>query len=131
MKDFKAFIEDVEKDKEFGKKFKEELKAIAEAGKVKSDGEAVIEAAKAFGYDIKMSDLEKRTAEMQKMDDSELAAVSSGEGGKYDDFCVSDYTCYVTWKHPDDSEDGDKCWSEYGCFFAAYHDTKSCVFSYY
>ncbi len=95
MKDFKAFREDMEKDRELAEKIQKEFKAIGEAGDVTSDREAMIKAAKAFGYDLTVSDLEKFEAENRELDDEELKAVSGGE--KTFRFCSGNFETSDWW----------------------------------
>ena len=115
----RKFEKDLQGSEELRSKFEAELKRIAEAKKAQSDAEAITKAAKALGYDIPVSDIEKSMAESSELDQDELESVSGGVGGKW---CVSDYACYLAYEHDTENVNTeDACYKDYKCFFV-YHD---------
>ena len=106
----RKFEKDLQGSEELRSKFEAKLKRIAEA---------ITKAAKALGYDIPVSDIEKSMAESSELDQDELESVSGGVGGHW---CVSDYACYLAYEHdPDNGNTEDACYKDYKCFFV-YHD---------
>ena len=66
-----------------------EIKRIADAGEAENDGEAMVKAAAALGYTITIEELERATADLEKLDDDELDAA----GGGIFDGCDSVFVC--------------------------------------
>ena len=56
---------------ELREKLDAEIRRIADAGEAQSDGEAMAKAAAALGYSITPEELERTTADLEKLDDDE------------------------------------------------------------
>jgi len=123
-------------DKTLGEKFRAEFKRLIEEKLAANDGESVIKAAKALGFDITMADLDKAKAEAQNLDPEELDAVAGGGNDgdfapakeRYETVCALDYSCHDIFLHNHKHKQGDKepCWHDYLCMTGAnqsfYHD---------
>ena len=68
----KEFFRSLKENPELGKQFEAELKKIAEEKSAQSDGEAIVKAARAMGYDFAEADMEKAFVSMQELDPEEM-----------------------------------------------------------
>lgn len=107
-------------DKNLADQFTAQLKQIGEEQSAQNDAEAYAKAANALGFELTAADLEKAAAEAQQLDMEEVDSLSGGVGEE--EWCLFDYACYATWKHPK-HKDGDlePCWSDYGCITVRHH----------
>ena len=103
-------------NQELAAKFEAELRRIAKEKDAANDGEAFVKAAKAVGFDITVTDLEKASAETQELDAEEM---EKGAGG----WCWADYDCYTALHHNTPDEKGTACWSDYDCK-TVYHNSE-------
>ena len=85
----KEFFQSLKENPELGKQFDAELKKIAEEKSAQSDGEAIVKAARAMGYDFAEADMEKAFVSMQELDPEEMEKAAGGQ------FCWSDYDCFT------------------------------------
>ena len=98
----------LKENKELAAKFEAEILRIAKEKDAANDGEAVVKAAKAVGFDISIADLEKAQAETQELDPEEIESSAGG-------WCWADYDCYTAFFHDTPNEEGNACWWDYDC----------------
>ena len=82
----KEFFQSLKENPELGKQFDAELKKIAEEKSAQSDGEAIVKAARAMGYDFAEAD-----------------------------FCWSDYDCFTILHHDSPNDFHHECFWTYAC----------------
>ena len=99
---------------------------MVEAKDAENDGEAMVKAAAALGYAVTLEDLERAAAELETVDDDELAEVA---GGNNEEYCLGkNYSCGKFWHNDHEDEEGhdERCWTGYHCHTAMLHtDTTS------
>jgi hypothetical protein len=110
---------DLDEQPELREKLEAEIKRIAETKEAESDGEAMAKAAATLGYTITLEELERATADLEKLDDDELDA-AGGNGGivaptSYDakrlnQSCIVDYSCGLSFHHRSETEHGHDRW---------------------
>ena len=113
---------------ELREKLNAEMKRIAEAGEAVCDGEAMVKAAAALGYDVTLEELERAAADLEKLDDSELEAaggkaansdkrkiVKDGQG--HETWCWGNWQCYSDMLHAETDSEEAACWKNYDCLF--------------
>lgn len=86
-----------------------------------------------LGYDITVQDLEMMVADLQELDEEELAAVAGGnviigeglpvfDGDNDRDgreaWCVAYWHCYTALMHTEGGTTDEKCLKNYACFLA-------------
>jgi hypothetical protein len=114
----RKFEKDLRENEELRKKYAAEMERIAEAKEAESEAEAVVMAAKALGYEVEISDIEKAIAASQELDAEELENVS---GGECTDWCFADYACFAAFFHSSGPSDGkEACWSDFQCMMVYY-----------
>ena len=137
---------DLNEQAELKAKLEAEMKRIAEAGEAACDGEAMVKAAAALGYAVTMEELDRSTADLEKLDDDELDAAggmslrrnsgsvdnskgcgktkkvsiivknSKDEKGR-EGYCTFDWHCEMALKHSDSKSKDTYCWGDYLCSF--------------
>ena len=105
----KEFFQSLKENPELGKQFDAELKKIAEEKSAQSDGEAIVKAARAMGYDFAEADMEKAFVSMQELDPEEMEKAAGGE------FCWSDYDCFTILHHDSPNDFHHECFWTYAC----------------
>ena len=114
---------DLNEQPELREKLDAEIKRIAEAGEAESDGEAMAKAAAALGYTVKVEELERTTADLEKLDDDELEAsggdafsrkIKEDEHG-HDEGCVVTWHCFVAFLHTESKSTDVSCWKDHKC----------------
>ena len=98
----------LKEDKELAAKFEAELQRITKEKDAANDGEALVKAAKAVGFDISIADLEKAQAETQEIDSEEIEKIAGGS-------CWIANDCYTAFLHDTPDKEGYACWEDYGC----------------
>ncbi len=129
MEELKRFENDLKNNVELRKKLEEALKRIAEEGQVKSDGEAMVQAARELGYEITIAALEQSKAAAEELDPEELQQVAGGDDSqeehlkKLEEWCMVDYGCEYDYRKASDDNDGHDwlCLAVWHCFTAAIH----------
>ena len=111
----------LKEDKELAAKFEAELRRIAQEKNVANDGEAIVKAAKAVGFDISIADLEKVKAETQELDPEEIEKSAGGS------WCFASYDCYTAWHHDGPDEKGTDCLLDYDCMAYWENPKQSCL----
>ncbi len=130
------FERDINEQPELKKKLEAEIKRIAEAGEAECDAEAMVKAAASQGYTITMEELQRSTADLEKLDIEELDAVG-GFGKKptprsewiptekgHDVVCLGVWHCYTAFLHTETSDKRVPCWKDHSCMFVN-KDTES------
>jgi len=116
---------DLNEQPELGEKLDAEIKRIAEAKEAQSDGEVMVKAAAALGYTITMGELERATADLEKLDDDELDAAGGfdiqDETG-HNKWCIKSWYCFTVLQHTDTKSKDVACWSDYTCVYAYKED---------
>ena len=110
LENVKKLEKALQEDKELAAKFEEELQRIAQEKDAANDGEAIVKAAKAVGFEITVADLEKASAETQEIDPEELEKSAGGS------WCFASYDCYTAWHHDGPEEKDTVCAFDYSCF---------------
>ena len=117
---------DLNEQAELKEKLDAEIRRVAEAGEAQSDGEAMAKAAAALGYTITPEELERTTADLEKLDDDELEA-SGGSGGSYwtrkpkeDEYghsegCLVSWHCFTAFLHTESKSTDVACWKDHKC----------------
>ena len=143
MNELKRFENDLQNSAELRKNLEAALKRITEEGRVKSDGETFVAAAKELGYDISIAALEQRQAEVEALDAAELENLAGGQthygicdenyvcnfiyATEHEDEYGHDCSCMTGWHcatitlHTGSEDKTTKCWSDYTCFLAYKH----------
>ena len=126
---------DLDEQPELREKLEAEIKRIAETKEAESDGEAMVKAAAALGYTITLEELERATADLEKLDDDELdAAGGARKKGKTaeerleervknterDEYhhrlhCNDFWHCYIVTLHTETAVKNVACWSNHSC----------------
>ena len=125
---------DLAADRELQRKMDEAVKEAAGSGTCACDGEVFSEAARALGYDIPPSELERMHAEIETLDLEEMEQVSGGEDDDdyayceaidmvpyedeygHDSFCLAAWHCATVILHTGTESHKVMCWSNYLCF---------------
>ncbi len=114
---------DLNANPELREKLDAEIRRIAGAGEAASDGEAMAKAAAALGYTITPEELERTTADLEKLDDDELEA-SGGNAftrkKKEDEYghtegCVVTWHCFAAFLHTETKSTDVACWKDHRC----------------
>ena len=126
---------DLKEQPELREKLEAEIKRIAETKEAESDGEAMVKAAAALGYTITLEELERATADLEKLDDDELDAAGGmnpadesyreqaerrakingrDEYGNYT-YCGGAWHCYAAMMHTETVVRNVRCWTDYRC----------------
>ena len=114
---------DMNEQPELREKLDAEIKCITDAGEASCDGEAMVKAAAALGYPITLEELERTTADLEKLDDDELEA-SGGNAftrkKKEDEYghtegCVVTWHCYAAFLHTETKSTDVACWKDHRC----------------
>ncbi len=114
---------DLNEQAELKEKLNAEIRRVAEAGEAQSDGEAMAKAAAALGYTITPEELERTTADLEKLDDDELEA-SGGNAftrkKKEDEYghtegCVVTWHCSTAFLHTETESTDVACWKDHKC----------------
>ncbi|MBR3017816.1 MAG: hypothetical protein IKH57_12215 [Clostridia bacterium] len=142
---------DIDEQPELQEKLNAEIRRIAEAGEAQSDGEAMFKAVASLGYAITIEELERATADLEKLDDDELDAaggqtISKGKSASnkykkreencghfhnankaqdengHDGWCTFAWHCLATILHSDATSKDVVCWSNYACHFVNKRD---------
>ena len=125
---------DMNEQPELQKKLDTEFRRIAESGNVENDGEAMVKAAAILGYTITTEEIERTTADLEKLDDDELEIAGGADGrlpmnrepsdkdpkktkDEYgrDLWCLAGWHCYTITKHSDTKNKKASCWSNSMC----------------
>ena len=109
IEDVKKLEKALKEDKELAAKYEAELKRIAKEKDAANDGEAIVKAAKAVGFDMTVADLEKASAETQELDPEEIGNSAGG-------WCFAKHDCYTAWYHDGPDEEGTDCFANYDCY---------------
>ena len=104
----RKFQETLQCDKQLEEQFRQELEHIDSEELAESGTEAVIQAAKALGYELTEADTDKIKAELQALDPEELENAAGGG------WCWGNYACYTVYHHDGEDED-ETCWKDYAC----------------
>ena len=108
---------------ELRKKLDAEIRRIADAGEAQSDGEAMAKAAAALGYSITPEELERTTADLEKLDDDELEASGGNAFTRekktdeygHDEGCVLTWHCFAAFLHTEAESKDVSCWKDHKC----------------
>ena len=130
-------MQELNSSEELGKQYELKRQEAKDSGQYKSDGEVVVAALNAMGYDVTMGDFERTAASAEKLDPEELKTVAGGWCWKNDkcaqlyntnyedpkghnNLCLTLWHCYVTTLHTDTGEEyGDNaCWKDYQCMLS-------------
>ena len=135
-------MSDLDKSEELRKQFEQKRQEITESGEYQSDGEIIVAAAKALGYDVTLGDFERTVASAEPVDPDELESVAGGWCWKnnecamvyntnredykgHNDWCIAVWHCYTAALHTDPGENEDfktipqnTCWKDYRCMFS-------------
>ena len=102
---------DLNASEELREKLNLEIERIAKSGEAKCDGEVMVKAAAALGYQLSISELEQAQAEMQELDLEEMDAVAGGfDENRQGEECFADYTCMCNWNTKNEDENGHNAW---------------------
>ena len=134
MNELKRFENDLRGSEELRKKLDETAARIKNEGRVQSDGELLVAAAKELGYDFSIAALEKSKAEAEPLDPADFERVAGGSMGgllpndcmfiwdqKYRDendhngWCMTAWHCLAATLHTDTDNHDVACWSNYQC----------------
>ena len=114
IENVKKFEQALQEDKELAKKFADEMRRIVEEKSAGNDAEAIAKAARALGFELTASDLEKAQAESQEIDPEELDLTAGG-------WCWGSYDCYTAFHHDTPNEEGTDCFKDHDCALAFKH----------
>ena len=86
-------------------------------------GEAMAKAAAALGYSITPEELERTTADLEKLDDDELEASGGNAFTRekktdeygHDEGCVLTWHCFAAFLHTEAESKDVSCWKDHKC----------------
>ena len=129
------FEEALNADENVRNEFEAAFKKITDEDGAQSEVEAMAKAASELGFEISIDEIERVFAEMQELDEDELANVAGGKqrGVRHgcDDtiakgldqpdehghnlFCITLWHCYAITVHTQTDNKEAGCWSDYKC----------------
>ena len=111
-----AFEAALKENKDLRATYEAALKRITENKEATSDGEALVKAAAEVGFTLTMAELERAMAQIQKLDDEDLAQVSGGTDEESWSWCLDIWYCFLVLVHGD-GDTSAACYSNYHCMF--------------
>ncbi len=142
--ELERFYSDLKANETLRENMEEACRRISKEGRLHSDGEVYVAAARELGYDFTITELEQAMAEREALDAEALKSITAGvvihqencdhdyvcdmsygsmredEYG-HDDWCVAAWHCFTVALHTESKEDSISCWSNYACGIAWKH----------
>ena len=119
---------DLKNDPELAKNFKEAVKEAAQSGTCKNDIEVIALAAKSFGYEISIGEMERSAAAKEELDPEEMKQVAGGDSEcdyvwqtdhedeyGHNNWCMTAWHCQMVTLHTETESKHVRCFSDYLC----------------